>query len=31
MVLVTKSGKRLREVEKLVYKTDPQAHFLALE
>ena len=31
MVLVTKSGKRLRETEKLVYKTDPQAHFLALE
>ena len=31
IVLVTKSAKRLKEVEKLVYKTDPQAHFLTLE
>jgi uncharacterized membrane-anchored protein YitT (DUF2179 family) len=31
MVLVTKSAKRLSDVEKLVYKTDPKAHFLALE
>ena len=31
MVLVTKSAKRVGEVEKLVYKTDPEAHFLALE
>jgi uncharacterized membrane-anchored protein YitT (DUF2179 family) len=31
MVLVTKSSKRIGEVEKLVYKTDPNAHFLAIE
>lgn len=31
MILVTKNSKRLGEVEKLVYKTDPNAHFLALE
>ena len=31
MVLVTKNAKRLSDVEKLVYKTDPEAHFLALE
>jgi len=31
IVLVTKSAKRLKAVEKLVYKTDPQAHFLTLE
>ncbi len=31
MVLVTKNAKRLKEVKTLVYKTDPLAHFLALE
>ncbi len=31
MILVTKSAKHLDTVEKLVYQTDPQAHFLALE
>jgi uncharacterized membrane-anchored protein YitT (DUF2179 family) len=31
MVLVTKNAKRLKEVKTLIYKTDPLAHFLALE